>query len=191
MSTILQEPLDRGFPPTEQASIWPTALKWGGIAGVASSAVTLVGYNLGLMDIGPDGSPPSTWLMSILQYGLYIGLLFVGLKAYRDQENGGFLTLGRGVLWSLGFGLALGIVVALFSLLFFTVLAPEYLSDLLEATLDELEESGADEETIRVQETVLSYAFSPVTLTLGSIIGSVIPTLIAGSVISFFVQSDR
>lgn len=191
MSTIVQDPIDRHYPPTEQASIWPTALKWGGIAGAAASLVTLISYNVGLMDVGEDGAVASTWLVSFVQYALYVAFIVLGLKAYRDTANAGFLSVGRGVLWSLGFGVALGIVSALFTLLFFYVLAPDYLDILREATLDALEESGVDEATLEMQETMLAYTFSPVTLTLGAIIGSIIPAVIAGAIVSLILRTDR
>ena len=190
MSTIVTEPLDRSLPPATQASVWPSAVKWGAIAGVASSILTLVTYNLGMMDVGEDGSPPSSMLTSVISFAIMIALIVLGLKAYRDGDNGGYLSLGRGVLWSLGFGLTLGAVSALFMLLFHYVLAPDYLTSILEAQIDVMEEDGMDEAQLEATESAMGMMMNPGVLAGTSLISSLILSVIFGTIASLFVRTE-
>ena len=191
MATITTDPIDRNFPPATQASIWPTAVKWGLIAGVITSVLTLISYNLGMMDIGEDGTPPSSWLASLISFIIVGVTIFLGQKAYRDGANGGYLTLGRAVLWTLGFSVVLGAISAVFTYLFYGVLAPDYLSDLKEAQMDAAVEQGVDEASIEAMETGLDLMMSPGAMALSALIGLVIITLILGLIIGLFVRRER
>ena len=191
MSTIVNEPLDRSLPPATQASVWPSALKWGAIAGVASSVLTLVTYNLGMMDLQPDGTAPSSLVTSVISFAIMIALIVLGLRAYRDGDNGGFLPLGRGVLWSVGFGLALGIITALFMLLFYYVLAPDYLDSMLEAQIDLLEEEGMDETQLEATESAMGMMMSPAVLAGTSLLSTAIISVIFGAIASLFMRTER
>ncbi len=176
-------------PYTEPASIWPTALKWGGIAGVASCVITLLTYNLGFMEIGDDGQPPSTWLQLIASIVLYAGLLYLGMKAYRDVDNHGELTFGRAVVWSLGFGAVLGLVSAVFALLFYNVLAPDLLNDMLEGQMVMIEEQGGSEEQIEMTESVMGTMFNPWVMSLTGLISAIITSLIVGMLVALTLKT--
>ena len=191
MSTIIEQPLDGSLPPAQEASIWPTSLKWGAIGGIASSILTMLSYNLGWMDPAAGTTNPMVWVVSAVSFALYILFITLGLRAYRDGSNGGYLSLGRAVLWSLGFGLALGIVSAIFMVIFYNVLAPDFIGDMLDAQPDAMEEQGMDDEQLESVETVMSYTMNPLFMTLSSAIGSTITSVIFGVIVGFFVRSDR
>ena len=191
MSTIIQDPIDRPFDPSSQASVWPSALKWGAIAGGVSCVLTLLSYNLGWMDISEDGQTPGAWIVSLISIAIYVALMYVGLKSYRDTQNAGYLTFGRGMLWSLGFGLALGVISALFMLLFYTVLAPEYLEVMRESALDQAAAEGVDEASMEATETVLDYTLSAPVLAFSGFFGSLIMPLLIGLVLSLVLRNDK
>ena len=190
MSTIYQDPIDRSFDPSQQASVWPSALKWGAIAGAVGCVLTLISYNLGYMDVTEDGELPGSGLMTFVSLLAYVGLMYVGLKGYRDGENGGFLTFGRGVLWSLGFGIASGVVAALFSLLFYGLLAPDYLADLYDTTVDQMDYDRMSEEEIAATETMFGYTFSTPFMAATAFFSSLIMPLLIGLVLSLILRKD-
>lgn len=190
MSTIYKEATDRAFDPSRQAAVWPTALKWGAIAGTVGSVLTLLVYNLGYMDIGEDGELPSSTGSFLVSAIVYAGLIYTGMKAYRDGDNGGLMTFGRGMLWSLGFGIALGVVTAIFTLLLYTVLAPDYLAELSEATLDQMAADGMDEASLEATEVMIGYTTSTPFIVLSTLLVALILPLLLGLVVSGILRKE-
>lgn len=188
MSTIVQDPIDRTYPPTVQASVWPSAAKWGAIAGVIGCVFTLLMYNLGMMGVNEDGTAASGAPAFVFTTLLYLGLMYTGLKAYRDTENGGFLSVGRGVYWSLAFGLTLAIISAAFTFVFYSVLAPGLIDEIFDAQLDAAVEQGADEASLEATESVMGAMMSPGAFAVFTFIGALIMPLIIGTVVSLFLK---
>ena len=191
MSTIVTDPIDQNALPYRPAPVWGSALKWGAIAGVVSSILTLISYNLGFMAPSDGGMSAGTIVVSVLSFALLIGFIYVGMKAYRDADNGGRLTLGRGVLWSLAFGVGLAVVSTLFILLFYQVLAPDLLEEMMEAQLDALAEEGMDEAEMEAVESVQAMTLNPITMAVSSLLTSLITPLIFGTIISFVLRNDK
>ena len=175
----------------QPASIWPTALKWGAISGFASIILTLVSYNMGLMDLNEDGTPPSTTLSSVISFLIYGAVIFLGMKEYRDGSNYGQLSLGRAILWSLGYALVLGVISAVFTMIFYSVIAPDYLSEILEAQLAAMEEQGMSDEQLEATESMMAATMSPVVMGLGAVIFSLIISAIVGLVCGLILRRER
>ncbi len=180
---------DRPPTLTAPASIWPTALKWGVITGVVGSVITLVAYNTGMMDFGDDGRPPSSWIITVISLVLYVVFVYLGMMAYRDQGNGGYLTFRRAILWALGYGLALALVTGLFTLLFYYVLAPDFLPKMVEAQMAMMEEQGMSEEQVEAAESLLEMTMNPWVMTLSSMVGAVVIPVLIGLGVGAFLKT--
>ncbi len=164
----------------EPTSVWPSALKWGAIAGAIGCVITLISYNIGMMDVGDDGQPASTWPVTILSMVVYAVLIYLGLKSYRDTENAGFLTYGRAVLWSLAFGVGLGVVSSIFIVIFYQFLAPNYLPDMIDVQVGLLEEQGVSDEQAETMEAGLKWVMNPWVMALTGFFGSIVLPLLIG-----------
>ena len=189
MSTIIDSnTYDAPLAFQQPTSIWPTALKWGAIGGALSAVFTLISYNIGWMDIGDDGQPESSWIASLLSVIVFVALITLGLKAYRDTENGGFLNYGRGVLWSFAFGLVLGAIAGLFAILFYSVLAPDYLTEMRDIQVDLLEEQTTDDAQLEAAKSMMGMMMSPWVMGLGSLIFYLSISLFTGLIASAFLK---
>lgn len=188
MSTILNEPRTTSPPPASQASVWPTAAKWGAVAAAIGCVYTLIAYNLGWLEIDDDGSSPNSITSTVFSILLYVGVMYVGLTTYRDVFNGGHLTTGRGVFWSLAFGIVLGLISAVFTYLFYTVLAPGLAERMLDAQLDAAVDQGVDEASLEATEAMMATFMSPGALSGIVFISSLIMPLIIGTIISLFLR---
>jgi uncharacterized membrane protein len=172
--------------PQQDASIWPTAIKWGLIAGAATVVLTMLAYNLGGMD------PANTAMALIFSIsGFLLGLLFVylGLKNYKEGSNGGQLSLGKGVMWSLGFGLTAGIIGAIFNYVFYTFLAPDLVTGILDMQMAQMEEQGMDDEQMEAAESMMGMFMSPIYFMVSGFLSSVVIAVIEGLIISAIIKT--
>lgn len=189
MSTIVQDPIDRNLAPATKASVWPTAAKWGAISAVVGSILTLIFYNLGMMGLDESGEAASSFVPTVVSLLLTVALLYLGMKEYKLTANGGYLSFGRGLLWSLAFGLIGGLISAVFIYLFHSVLAPELLPGILEAQLDTMAEQGVDEASIEAAETGMAYFMSPAAQAVSTILMAVIASAIIGAIVALILRS--
>jgi Na+-translocating ferredoxin:NAD+ oxidoreductase RnfE subunit len=125
------------------------------------------------------------WWQSLLSFLISIGCIVYGIKAFK-ADNGGFLSLGEALKTGLGVALVAGILGSLFTLLFITVIEPDFATQMMEVSRDKMIESNpnmTDEQmdmAISIQEKMMSpgilFAISIIsTLFIGFII-----SLIAG-----------
>jgi hypothetical protein len=114
-----------------ETSVFQHALKWGGIVGVISIALTGIAYAV-------DYSYLADW-----KFGIFVLLLFLGLTIYGGinfrNEIGGFLSYGKA--WQHGFVLMVvsGLISTCFTLLLYTVIDPELPAKLTEVAMENAE----------------------------------------------------
>ena len=170
------------------ASVWGTAIKWGIIGALINSALTMVWYNLGMMDLNEDGSQ-SSLIPMLAGIAIGIGMMILGLKEYRDKANAGELTMGRGIIWSLAYGLIGGIVAGIFVYLFYSVLAPDFLVTMQAAQEAQLEEQGITGSDLEAAMESISTFMSPAFMVVYSLLWSLLASLIIGAIISLILKT--
>ncbi|NNE15282.1 MAG: DUF4199 domain-containing protein [Saprospiraceae bacterium] len=125
-----------------QTTKMQTALKWGGIMGLALTIVSLLLYLSGIVEAGTNkGSTLST----ILSYIISIGSIFLGIQAYRKGNNDN-LTIGDGVVLGMLIGIVGGVVIALYNALYLTVLDSSALEMIKEQAMASVGEMDPDQE---------------------------------------------
>lgn len=172
------------------ASVWPTATTWGLISAAVGFVLLLIQYNTGAFDIDPDtGQVGSNVLGTLISVALSVAFIYLGLKAYRDKANGGELSLGRGVLWSLAFGVIGGLVTALLMYVFYAFIAPEVIQNMALAQEVMMEEQGMSDQEIETAAEMSGMFMSPVVFAGSTLIGSVIASVIIGLIVSLVVKT--
>ncbi len=76
-----------------------------------------------------------------LTYIPFIAFLFLAQKEYKDQL-GGYLTFGQGLGAGFKYAIISGVIMAVFSYLYFTFLSPQIYEQILTATRDKLTQDG-------------------------------------------------
>lgn len=172
------------------ASVWPTATTWGLISAGVGFVLILVQYTTGMMDVDPStGQPSGGWITSILSIAVGVALIYLGLKAYRDKANGGILTLGRGVRWSLAEGLVGGLATALLTYVFYAFIAPDVIEEMATAQVALMEERGMSDDQVESASAMMGTFMSPGVFAISGLIVSIIGSLIIGLLVSLGLKT--
>lgn len=168
----------------EKRSQVKVAMTYGAIYGMASAIIYLIFYFAGA-DI--DNKWPQ-WI----GYCILIATLYIGLKSYRDQDLGGYISYGRSLGTGVLFGLFGGIIAGLFSVLMFTVIDPGLAEKIIEkAQQDMIEKGNMSEDQI---ETAISYTrkfMNPGILFIFSILGTAFMAFIFSLIVSIFIKKEQ
>ncbi len=159
------------------------AMTYGAYYGLSGSVVFLLFYFMGT-DI--QSSVPQ-WI------GYLIMILFIilGIKSYRDEDLGGYISYGK----SLGTGILIatfgGIITGAFTILFFTTIAPDMLEKLVAASQEKMMEQGMDEKSMEMAQEFTRKFMTPEWMFLLSIIGSAFMGFLFSLIISVFMKKDQ
>lgn len=108
------------------------AIKWAIIYVLISIVLTYVFQFLGLALDSP---------VKYVTYLVFIGLLLIGQKEYRDRL-GGFVTFGQAFVEGLLFAVFSGIMIGIFTYIYFSILSPEMWTQTLAAQREKMEAGG-------------------------------------------------
>lgn len=139
-----------------------TIVRYGLISGAISSSLMIITSLVGKAIIEKNGN-----LTQFFDYGLYLGftciilsltLVFVGIKSFRDNQNGGKITFAK--------AFQIGILVTVISCVFYALtwlvcfynLFPTFMEDYGAYHLQQLKESGASATLIAQQTTEMQQA---------------------------------
>ncbi len=166
---------------TPKASVKKVALSYGLYLGLASIALSVITYVMGVHLERP-------WWASVL--GILIMILFVvyGIKAFK-KDNGGFLSLGEAIKVGLAISLIAGILGVVYNYIFMNFIEPDTINQMLEMTREQMLEQNPDmpEEQMEMAMGITEKMMSPVIMAAMGIIFSLflgfIISLITGAVI--------
>ena len=165
----------------QKTSPMPVIIKWGAIYVLASILLT---YITQFLNIDPDS--PIKWLSTLL----FIAFLLLTQKEYRDI-NGGYLTFGEGFKAGFLFAILSGIVLSVFTYLYFAVLSPGMLQKLTASTEAKLAAKGMSQEQIDQAMSITSKFLSPVGMMISAVIGAAIMGAIIALIGAAIFKKDR
>ncbi len=158
------------------------AMNYGAYYGLSAAAVFLLFYFMGT-DL--QSNVPQ-WI----GYAILVLFMVLGIKSYRDQDLGGYISYGK----SLGTGILIsifgGIISGAFTVLFFTTIAPDMMDKLLEASQQRMIEQGMDEKTMEMALEYTNKFMTPGWMFVFSIVGSAFIGLLFSLIISVFMKKD-
>lgn len=122
-----------------------TAIKYGLICGLVYIIFNLLGTLTGIQTSGK-------WLLSI-GFNLVVVvatfyIIYLGIKEYRDDVHAGVLSLGNGVKLGVMIGLIAGVLLAVFSYLYQTVIDPGLVERMMNEMRAGFEEQGMSDADI-------------------------------------------
>ncbi len=161
----------------EFTSVRPTALKWGGISGVISIATFFLSK-----DMDPSNTGMTMGVLA-LSLAIGVGILYMAFKEYKAQNNG-FMTLGKAMSLGILTFLVSGLIAAVWTLIWSTVIDPNFSQNLIDRTMDALEaDPNMTEDALNMMEGMYSSMFSPV----GQFFTGLISSLLSGTILSLIV----
>ena len=183
MST-LDNPNDYIDP--SKVSAWPTASRYGLLAGLVLVVLGLLVHLSGMVDYTDQGGG-SNWVVNILNWGITIAAIVMAVKQHREEDLGGFISFGRS--FRVGFLVTLVIMVisVVWGYIFFSFVEPGLIEDILTASREQMiEKQGMSEEQAEQGLKMMSWMFTPAMMSLMggifSVIAGVIFSLIVGAI---------
>ena len=183
MST-LDNPNDYIDP--SKVSAWPTASRYGLLAGLVLIVLALIVHLTGMVDY-TNQSGGSNWIVNLLNWGITIAAIVLAVKQHRDSELGGFISFGRS--FNVGFfvTLVIAVVSMVWGYVFFAFIEPGLIEEILEASREQMiEQQGMSEEQAEQGLKMMSWMFTPFMMSLMggifSLIAGIIFSLIVGAI---------
>ena len=168
----------------------PLAVRYGGIWGGASILMTLVAYLT-----NTDPSLPTTgsikYVYSLVGLGVAIWAITTAIKTDRDQQLGGYIGFGRCVGLGTLTGLVAGVIGAVFSLLYMTVINPGFKEQMLSAMQEEWARQGMSEEQIEMAANMSGMFTNPVSMAVMQVVVGVIFALIISLIAGAVMKRER
>jgi uncharacterized protein DUF4199 len=181
--TTLDNP--SGIPDPSTVPVRPTAQKYGLIGALILIVAGLAMNLAGLVDYANQGGTGNT-IASILQYGIMITVVVLAIKTHRDDDLGGYITLGRSLGVGTLTGLILGIITAIWAYIYFGFIDPSLVEQIREVAHDKALEGGTTEEQLEQAAGIMNFFTSPAFFAIASLIGSIlvsfVVSLIGGAV---------
>jgi hypothetical protein len=153
------------------------ALKWGGLMAVC---LIIVGLTLYLTGLSMPGNTAGRIISSLLSYIISIGAIVLGIKAYKES-NGGYLTVGNGIVQGLLICLIAGIAMAIWTYVYTGYIAPDVMEEAKEQAMAGMASSGGDEEMgAKIMDTMMSPGVMAVSTLVAKLFLGLFVGLIAG-----------
>lgn len=169
-------------PDISQVPFRQTAIKYGGIGGAVTVLLGLIFYVTGMTDPEDQGSTGNT-VANILNYAVLIGAIVMAIKYHKEQELGGYLTIGRSIGLGTLTGLIIGLIGAVWTVIFFTFIDPDMLETIREVAMEQAIAGGAPEDQIEgMMKFFTSVPFFAMAIILASVLMGLVVGLIAGAI---------
>ena len=188
MSPIIDN--DTHLAPHVEASVWPTAIKWGLISAAVGIVFSLLTYLLGGSDPAAMTSSSMPLILSVISFLVGVAIEVFGLKSYRDVDNGGWLTLGQAIKWALFFGLVAGIVTFIWMIIYQGLIVGDQASEVFQEQMNQAEERGATQEELDMMQTVGGAVSSPFVLGIFGLLWTVGIALFVGLIAGLIMKTE-
>ena len=180
----LDDPINFIDPST--VSPRPAGMRWGLIWGGAAIVIGLIGYITGLTK--PTATPSAAaYLVSLVSFLIAIGCVVKAIQQHRE-ELGGYIRGGRCAMVGLWTGLIYGVIAALWALVFFNFIAPDFFDELYGSMTLMWEEQGLNDEQIESALGMTKMFQGPMGMVLSSLFGGALAGLIVGAIAGLFMK---
>ena len=159
------------------------------IAGVGI-LVNLVFYITG-MDMEMITNPAISWLNRILLIGSAYFFTHAALKSYRDQDLGGYVSVGQGIGLGTLAGVITGIISAVWFYIFTSFIATDMMDRIKEISLEQMQAQGQSAEQAEQAMEMMSFFFNPVFFAIVVVISSVFFGFLCGLVAGLVLKKDK
>ena len=179
--------LDNTNEVAAKVSPWPTGTRYGLFASLIAIVFGLVVQLTGLVDV-TDQSSPTNWIVSMVNWAVMIGAIYMAVKHHRDNELGGYIDFGRGFMVGFIATLVMTALSLIWTYIFFAFIEPDLIAEIMDVTRERMiEEQGLSEEVADQQMSMTKFIFNPfgmaMTAGLGTMVGGLIISLIIAPIL--------
>ncbi len=172
----------------QTVSIIPTGNKWGLILGAASVIMALLFFLLGIIDYTGTNS---NWIPNLIQWGGTAVIFYMAIQAHRDEDLGGFISLGRCIQLGAYMGLISGVLAAIYMFVHVQYLQPDFANIAIEAAVNSAEAKGQDPDKVREGLEMMRWIFSPMSMMTIGFLGSILSSLFIALIAGLFMKKER
>jgi len=166
----------------KKTSATEIAIKWGAIYVITSIVIT---YIIQFLNLDPDSS--IKWFAMLP----FVAFMFLAQKEFKDN-NGGYITFGEGFKVGFLFAILSGVVLAIFTYLYYSVLSPQMLEKLLSSAEAKLAEKGTlSQEQIDQAMGFTRKLLNPVGMAIIAVIFSAISGVVVSLIGAAIVKKER
>lgn len=168
---------------TEKApSVFPTALKWGLLAGIISIVFSLYGYI--------TESFGNIFLALAVSLIISITILVLAMRDYR-KSNGGYMTYMQGLILGIVTMVIASLISGLFTMLYVQFIDPTIPEKMVDAALEQMIMLGVDDSVIEEQRETIMAENTPVNQLWGALKNGLFGGLILSLIISAIMKRSR
>lgn len=166
----------------EDVGVGQTAMRYGLIGGLISIALSIASIALGWSTPGNSMAA----IVGVLGFVILIGVLVMAIKKHRDEDLGGYISLGRAVKVGVLTAVIMGALGAVFNIVHQTIIDPGYMDTVMEATRAQFEAQGLTDDQIDSAIGMTKSFTNPfitgiMGLVMSAVIGAII-SLVAGAI---------
>lgn len=171
---ILDENTD--FIDQNDVSFMSTAVRYGLIGGGLITVFTLLSGVLGANESTTGGM-----IGFAVSIGIYIWIVYATIKQHRDEELGGYITMGRAFIAGIVPVLITAVIGGLIGFIYYNYIDPSAIDTIVEASAEMMESFGLPEDQMEDAVQATRDGFGFVKMMLNSVIGGgVIGAIISG-----------
>jgi len=145
----------------KSTAVFPNALNGGLYMGLALIIYSLVTWAAGIHN---------NQYIGYLLFIIYAVLLFFTIKSYRNQILGGVISYGRVLGYGVLASLTTGVIMAVYTYLFFTVIDPDAINQMRIAQEEAMLAQGLSAEQVEMSMEIAARFSNPITMSLGNIL---------------------
>jgi len=150
---LMESTLDQAITIIDPSTISPrnTGLKWGAVGALMSTIIGLVSYLAGLTSPSATATASGGGIASSLITLVLLVVAFVVVGKAIDEHRtdlGGFIRGGRCVSIGLWSGLSYGVLSAVWALIFYGLIVPDFFEEMQSAMVTLWESQGLSDEEI-------------------------------------------
>ncbi len=163
-------------------SVWPTALRYGGIVSLVLIVIGLVAYLAGFSD--PANPTTISQVINYLNYILIIIAIVLAIKAHRDKELGGYITMGRSIGMGVATSLIIGVINGVWVIIFMTFIFPDMAEIIKDTAMEQAQAQPGQEEMVEKMVGIFTSPFVIALMFLGmTLFMGLITSLVTGAVL--------
>ena len=157
------------------------AMNYGAIVGLAMVIISILFYIM--------GQESSEWGAYVHYIILTLGMV-LGIKHFRDNINGGYLSYGKCLANGVMIGFFASLITSFYSYVFFTFIDPSIIQVMLDQAEQNLIDAGTADEEIEMAMVYTKKFMTPLLLTVATLFSYTLLSFLFSLVISVFLKKN-